>query len=247
MLPDRGRVRASRPGRRAGDDVVRGARGARSRGLPVAEPARRRGRRQRRRGARRRVRLPRRRLAAAPALGAEGQRALRRDGRTPTAAARCSRRRARARRCCAIRWSTRAAARTRSASGSSPGLAVFPYHGTAADHLRERSIDLLAGRRGARRRRRAHRARPRPATGAWERDGPGPARPCTARAPQPKTARQRRSPASSSARGRDHDSVIVTLSIVGLAASARPSRVGRAALRSSSRRPCPTSPCRSAA
>ena len=23
------------------------------------------------------------------------------------------------------------------------GLAVFPYHGTAADHLRERSIDLL--------------------------------------------------------------------------------------------------------
>jgi cyanophycinase len=25
------------------------------------------------------------------------------------------------------------------------GLAVFPYHGTAADHLRERSIDLLPG------------------------------------------------------------------------------------------------------
>ena len=26
-------------------------------------------------------------------------------------------------------------------------LAVFPYHGTAADHLRERSIDLLPERR----------------------------------------------------------------------------------------------------
>ena len=31
-------------------------------------------------------------------------------------------------------------------------LAVFPYHGTAADHLRERSIDLLPQRRRARRR-----------------------------------------------------------------------------------------------
>ncbi len=28
--------------------------------------------------------------------------------------------------------------------GLVPGLAVFPYHGSAADHLRERSIDLLA-------------------------------------------------------------------------------------------------------
>jgi cyanophycinase len=28
--------------------------------------------------------------------------------------------------------------------GLVPGLAVFPYHGTVADHLRERSIDLLA-------------------------------------------------------------------------------------------------------
>ena len=27
--------------------------------------------------------------------------------------------------------------------GMVQGLAVFPYHGTAADHLRERSIDLL--------------------------------------------------------------------------------------------------------
>jgi len=28
--------------------------------------------------------------------------------------------------------------------GLVPGLAVFPYHGRAADHLRERSVDLLA-------------------------------------------------------------------------------------------------------
>ena len=27
--------------------------------------------------------------------------------------------------------------------GLVPSLAVFPYHGTAADHLRERSVDLL--------------------------------------------------------------------------------------------------------
>ena len=27
--------------------------------------------------------------------------------------------------------------------GVVPGLAVFPYHGDAADHLRERSIELL--------------------------------------------------------------------------------------------------------
>jgi cyanophycinase len=27
--------------------------------------------------------------------------------------------------------------------GLVPGLAVFPYHGTAADHIRERSVDLL--------------------------------------------------------------------------------------------------------
>ena len=29
--------------------------------------------------------------------------------------------------------------------GLIPNLAVFPYHGTAADHMRERSIDLLPG------------------------------------------------------------------------------------------------------
>ena len=43
----------------------------------------------------------------------------------------------------ATRWSTRVAARTPSGSGIVTDLAVFPYHGTAADHLRERSIDLL--------------------------------------------------------------------------------------------------------
>ena len=35
------------------------------------------------------------------------------------------------------------AVRTPSGLGVVRNLAVFPYHGTAADHLRERSIDLL--------------------------------------------------------------------------------------------------------
>ena len=41
-------------------------------------------------------------------------------------------------------------------------LAVFPYHGTAADHLRERSIDLLPSNATLGGRRRGDRARPRP-------------------------------------------------------------------------------------
>ena len=61
----------------------------------------------------------------------------------PTAAARCSPRRAPAPRSSATRWSTPAAAPTPSGSAWCEGLAVFPYHGSAADHLRERSIDLL--------------------------------------------------------------------------------------------------------
>ena len=87
-----------------------------------------------------RVRLPRRRLAAAPALGAEGQRALRRDRSTRYGSGAVHRGVGRGRdRARATRWSTRAAARTPSASASCRGLAVFPYHGGAADHLRERS------------------------------------------------------------------------------------------------------------
>ena len=74
----------------------------------------------------------------------------------------CSRRPARGRRSCATRWSIPAAARTPSASAWSPNLAVFPYHGTAADHLRERSIDLLPRQAQARRHRRGDGARPRP-------------------------------------------------------------------------------------
>ena len=52
--------------------------------------------------------------------------------------------------------------------GLVPNLAVFPYHGTAADHMRERSIDLLAEVGEARRDRRGDRAgaRPRTARGA---------------------------------------------------------------------------------
>ena len=74
-----------------------------------------------------------------------------RCSRAPRSTRRCSPRSAAARssprpaprpRCCATRWSTPAAARTRWASGSWRALAVFPYHGTAADHLLARSIDL---------------------------------------------------------------------------------------------------------
>ena len=52
------------------------------------------------------------------------------------------------------------------------GLAVFPYHGSAAEHLRERSIDLLPDRGPPRRRRRADRAGARPA-GVWRVAGAG--------------------------------------------------------------------------
>ena len=40
-------------------------------------------------------------------------------------------------------------------------LAIFPYHGRAAEHIRERSVDLLSDNAVARRCRRAHRARTR--------------------------------------------------------------------------------------
>ena len=73
----RRRVRAPGPRRRTGGGVVRGARREGDR-APGVEPARRGGRRARRGHARGPVRLPRRRLAAAPALGAEGKRAVRR-------------------------------------------------------------------------------------------------------------------------------------------------------------------------
>ena len=52
-------------------------------------------------------------------------------------------------------------------------LAVFPYHGTAADHLRERSIDLLPEGGDARRHRRGDRARARRADGEWTVAGAG--------------------------------------------------------------------------
>ncbi len=52
------------------------------------------------------------------------------------------------------------------------GLAVFPYHGTAADHIRERSIDLLSANAvlvGVD----EHTALVREGTGAWEVVGAG--------------------------------------------------------------------------
>ena len=59
-----------------------------------------------------------------------------------------------------------------------------PYHGGAADHLRERSVELLARGRGARRPRRADRARPRGVGAVERRWAPG-TRPCTAAAQAP--------------------------------------------------------------
>ena len=62
------------------------------------------------------LRLPRRRLAAAPALGAQGVAAVRGDRHRLPTTARCWRRRARARPWCATRWSIPAAAPTPSGS-----------------------------------------------------------------------------------------------------------------------------------
>ena len=109
--PDRAVARA--------DGVLRGSRRPSDRARRPESP-RRRCRRQRLGRPCRPVRLPRRRFAAPPALGAEGQRVLRRDGLRlrPGRGDRrvgCGRHRARR-----SRWSIRAAARTRSASGSSP-------------------------------------------------------------------------------------------------------------------------------
>ena len=80
--PDRGRVRAPRPGRRPGRRPGSTGSARRSTGLPVLNRRDAEADEQRRRDAGRAVRLPRRRLAAAPALGAQGQRALRRAART---------------------------------------------------------------------------------------------------------------------------------------------------------------------
>ncbi len=95
------------------------------------------------RRARGEVRVPRRRLAAAPALGAQGlARCSRRCSRRTTAVG-CSRRRVPARRCSATRWSIPAAARTPSGSAS---CATSPSSRTTAPPpttSRERSIDLL--------------------------------------------------------------------------------------------------------
>ena len=55
----------------------------------------------------------------------------------------CWRRRARAPRCCAIPMVDPRGGAYTVGLGVVKNLAVFPYHGTAADHLRERSVDLL--------------------------------------------------------------------------------------------------------
>ena len=80
--PYRRGLRAPGTGRVPGRGLV--PRAGRERHEPAGpEPPRRRGRRERRRDAGRPVHLPRRRLSAPPALGAEGQPALRRPALRP--------------------------------------------------------------------------------------------------------------------------------------------------------------------
>ena len=89
------------------------------------------------------VRVPRRRLSAAPPLGPEGPaRCSSRCSRCTTVAA-WWRRRARERRSSAIPMVDPRGGAYTVGLGAVRNLAVFPYHGTAAEHLRARSIDLL--------------------------------------------------------------------------------------------------------
>ena len=243
-LPDRGRVRASRAGGRAGRPRYFEGLGAQVTGLAGAEPPRRRGRRERRRRSRvARVRLPRRRLAAAPALGAEGQRALRRAART--------------------RYGSGAVI---AASGAGATVLVRP-DGRPARRRVHRRARARAGPRGLPVPRHA-----RPTTCASARSTCSPrdavlvgvdeqtalvrdrrrsvgghraraARRCTARARSSKTAK---SGATVDARRRRYVSVIVTLTIVDAWCVGASVAVDGRAPRSSARRRCPSSPCRSA-
>ena len=139
---DRGRVRAPRAGRGARRRVLRrprrqGADAAR------AAPGRGRGPRDRRDACARRGSCTS--PTARRCTCARCSRARRSSTRSspPTTAARCWRRRARAPTLlCDPMVDPRGGAYT-VGLGVVENLAVFPYHGTAADHLRERSIDLL--------------------------------------------------------------------------------------------------------
>ena len=117
----RPRPRSSTPtGPSSGPPRTSRASARRVTGLPVLNRRDAEADDERLRDARRPVRVHRRRLAAAPALGAEGQRALRRAAlrvrpRRGDRGVRRGRDGARA-----TRWSIRAAARTRSGSGSCP-------------------------------------------------------------------------------------------------------------------------------
>ena len=158
---------------RVGERAARVLRATRREGPGAARAAPRRGRgaqarRDRARGA---LRLHRRRLAAAPALGAEGLRPLRiRARRVPRRRGR-SPRRVPGRRCCATRWSIRAAVRTPSASAWSPtspsSRTTAPRPTTCAS-----APSTCCPRGDAGRRRRGDRADPRP-DGTWQRRGRG--------------------------------------------------------------------------
>ena len=116
--------------------------GATVRALPVLHRTEAESAGDRRDRARRTLRLLRRRLAAAPALGAQGLGAVRRAARglpqrrRPRGVGRRGHR--------AVRPDGRPRGGAYTVGPRrGGGVAVFPYHGSAADHLRERSIDLL--------------------------------------------------------------------------------------------------------
>ena len=90
------------------------------------------------------------------------------------AAAPCWPARRPARWCCATRWSTRAAARSPSASACSTPGRRHPHATTRGreDKL-HRTLKLAPARHGRRRHRRAHRARSVDGDGWWSRPGPG--------------------------------------------------------------------------
>ena len=129
--------------------------------------------------------------------------------------------------------------------GLVPGLAIFPYHGRAAEHLRERSVDLLA--------RDAvlvgvdeQTALVRTGDGPWEVMGAGGAT-VYRKGAKPKTVKRGATVELERGRyalGDRHLDDVERHRRRRVAGRSRP--IGLTAPRSSSRRRCPSSPCRSA-
>ena len=186
------------PGRRAGDRVVRRRSARRSPASPVLNRRDAEADDERRGDARRAVRLPRRRLAAAPALGAEGQRALRRAARTRYSRRRGDRRVGRGRDR-AVRPDGRPARRRvhrRARARAGPRGVPVPRHARPTTCASGRSTSCPPTRCSS-----ASTSTPRScatATGEWDVVGRGHASPSTARAPSPTVLTRRRARRSTS-------------------------------------------------